>query len=279
MPKLINDNVFEYLKFNKEVEGGAMFAVPNEIFSDFNELPYGKRAYAYSYYYLSVYLHFYAKYGIEDNIDKFTFQGIQQLLGISPKSRAMNEITKKGGMLDLLGYTSTVTDYPVELIRIENIGGIELTHHMYSERIKDFPSTDRFKHGHNFTVKQPDKLYWRAKQDKLEDNKNGTMLSPENTHLVPLEMFLHAMNIDDIMSKGFYIYSYLIYMNDKSGGNGWKVSHEYLSEFTGVSVKTLKGILKSLEKHGFISVTRAKTERNINATNVYFPIKNPKLIK
>lgn len=279
MPKLINDDVFNYLKFNRKVEGGAMFAVPNEIFLDFNELPYGKRAYAYSYYYLSAYFHFYAKYGIEDNIDKFTFQGIQQLLGISPKTRTMNEITKKGGLLDSLGYTSTVTDYPIELIRIENVGGIELTHYMHSELIRDFPNADRFKHGCHFTVKQPDKLYWRTEQDKLEDNKNGTMLSPENTHLVPLEMFLHAMNIDDIMTKGFFIYGYLIYMNDKSGGKGWKVSHEYLSQFIGISVKTLKGILKSLEQHGFLFITREKTEGDMNSPNIYTPNKNPKLIK
>lgn len=275
MPKLIDDNLFEYLEFDKKVEGGAMFAVPNEIFLDFGASPYGKRAYAYSYYYLSMYLHFYAKYGIGDNIDKFTFQGIQKLLGISPKSRTMNEIVKKEGQLDKLGYTSTVTDYPVNLMRVENVGSIELTHYMHSELVRDFPNEKRFKHSSNFTVKHPDRMYWRTIQDKEKDIRNGTMLSPENTHLIPLEMFLHAMNIEEIMTKGFYIYGYIIYMSDKSKGKGWKVSHEYMSKFIGISINSLKKTLGSLEDHGFITITRKKTDYNMCSPNIYIPNKSP----
>lgn len=279
MTKLIEEDVFEYLNFNPEIEQGATFAVPNELITDFKDTQkIGKCAYAYSYYYLTMYLHMFAKYGIDTNIDKFTFGNIQKLLGISSDSRTMNPFTKKGGLLDELGYTSTVTDYPVNLMRMESIdGAMEINHYMYSEEKRDFP--DLIKHSKNFTVKHPDKMYWRDSESKTEHYYNGTMNEPDNTHMIPLEMFLHAINLPNIMTKGFYVYGYIVYMSDKTfNQDGWTVSLEYFCKFLGVSENTLKIILKALEHHNFIKVKRKKKTNNIDLPNMYVPNLNPKRV-
>jgi hypothetical protein len=275
LAKLIEGDVRDHLNYNDNIEGGATFAVPNEIFNDFMEIhKYGKCAYAYSYYYLSMYLHLYAKYGSENSIDKFTFSGIQRILGISPDSRSMNSITKKGGDLDRLGYTTTTTDYPVNLMRLERIDGVmDVSHYMYSEEKRDFP--DRFNHSKNFTVKHPDKMYWRTPEDKEDNYYNGTMNEPDNTHIIPLSMFFNAMNVPEIMTKGFYVYGFIVYKNNIRGrGKGWRIPIELFSKDTGISETTLKKILKQLEKHGFITIDRDKGRDGIDLPNTYTPILN-----
>lgn len=281
MSKLIKEDIFTYINYDKNVEEGATFAVPNEIFGDFKDTlkySYGKCAYAYSYYYLSMYLHLYAKYGSESNIDKFTASNIQRMLGISPNSKSMTSITKKNGDLDKLGYTSTVTDYPVSLLRLEMVlGQMEVSHYMYSDEKRDFPS--RFSHSPNYTVKHPDKMYWRSIDSKLDSYYDGTMNEADNTHIIPLEMFLHALNIPDISIKGFYVYAYIIYMSDKAfRQEGWTVSHEFFSKFIDISDKTLKKIIKLLENHNFISIKRKKRENGIDLPNTYIPNLNPKRV-
>jgi hypothetical protein len=276
LSKLIKEDVFDYLNFNPDVEEGAVFAVPNEIFSDFMQNhKLGKCAYAYSYYYLSMYLHLYAKYGSENTIEKFTFANLQKLLGISPESRIMNVLVKKDGELDRLGYTSTVTDYPVNLIRLEQADGImEVGHYMYSEEKRDFP--DRFTNSTNFKVKHPDKMYWRDQQSKEEDYYNGTMNEPDNTHMVPLEMFLHALNMPDIMTKGFFVYGFIIYKStNRSRGNGWTIPLELFVEDIGISKNTLFKILKALEERKFIKVKREKGANGIDKPNTYIPLFDP----
>jgi hypothetical protein len=279
LARLINEDIFNYLNFNPDVEGGATFAVPNELITDFKDThKIGKCAYAYSYYYLTMYLHLYAKYGSEQSIDKFTFGNIQKLLGISADSRAMNSLTKKGGELDSLGYTSTQTDYPVSLMRLERVDEMmEVHHYWYSEERRDFP--DRFNHSNSFTAKHPDKMYWRDEEAKADEYYNGTMNEADSTHIIPLEMFLHAMNLEKIMTKGFYVYGYIIYMNDKTKRKeGWTVALEIFSQFLGVGEKTLRKILKSLEHHGFIKVKRQKKMNGVDLPNTYIPITNPKKV-
>lgn len=279
MAKLIEESAFSYLNFNEDVEGGATFAVPNEIFTDFMERhKYGKCAYAYSYYYLTMYLHLYAKYGSESTIDKFTFGGLQRFLGISPESRSMNAIVKKGGDLDSLGYTSTSTDYPVNLLRVERVDEMmEVHHYWYSEEKRDFP--DRFTHSSNFTVKHPDRMYWRDNESRLDDYYNGTMNEADSTHIIPLEMFLHAMSLEEIMTKGFYVYGFITHKNDTRGKRfnkeGWTIPLDLFSEDVGINVKTLMKILKVLEKHNFIKVIRRKSRNGKDLPNTYIPITSP----
>lgn len=287
MAKIISGDIREYLNYDSDVEEGAVFAVPNELITDFKDThKIGKCAYAYSYYYLQMYLHLYAKYGTENTIDKFTFKGIQKILGVSPDSRAMNSLTKKGGELDQLGYTSTVTDYPVNLMRIEKVdGSMEVNHYMYSEEKRDFPN--KFTHSSNFTVKHPDKMYWRTPEYKEIDYYNGTMNEADSTHIIPLEMFFHSLNLGEIMTKGFYVYGYIIYMSDKANrrkeerrkrNRGWTVTPEYFSKFLGVSTSTLRKILKKLEQHGFIEIKRNQNAKGIDLPNTYIPNLDPKKV-
>lgn len=278
MTKLIQEDIRTYLNYNENVEGEMKFAVPNEIFGDLqSEFNYSKCAYAYSYYYLSMYLHFYAKYGCEESVDKFTSSNIQKILSLSPTSQIMNQITKRGGFLDKKGYTSTSTDYPVALLRLERVDNfLDIHHYMYSEEKKDFPC--KFSHGKNFTVKHPDKMYWRTLEDKEDNYCNGTMYDTSNTHLVHLEMFLHALNIEEISYKGFYLYGFLRFKYDKTRGKGWTIPLDLFQKDIQLSKNTLKKLLKSLEEYNFIRVIRRKGIDGIDLPNIYIPNMNPKTI-
>lgn len=278
MTKLIKEDIFDYINFNTEVESGQSLAVPNEIFSDFHDLKIGKSAYAYSYYYLSMYLHLYAKYGTEETVDKFTIGNIQRLLGVSATSGAMSSITKKGGILDSLGYTSTSTDYPVSLIRLENIGSeMEVRHYMYSEEKQDGVDSLRgvSRHSPNFTVKHPDKMYWRTPEDKSIDYYNGTINQSDNTHIIPIEMFLHALNIPDIGIKGFYTYCFIVYKNNKRRNKGWTISSELFAIDLGISERTARSLINNLVKYGFITKIANKSAEGKNKPNTLIPTLNP----
>lgn len=272
-------NAFDYLNFD-DVEDGQSIAVPNEIFKDFMGLDYplGKRAYAYSYYYLSMYLHLYAKYGTEETVDKFTNSSLQALLGISPTSRVMVQITKKGGDLDNLGYTSTVTDYPIQLIQMSRTNDyMDVHHYMYSEEKKMLGYN---RHSPNFTVKHPDKMYWRTSLSKTDEYLDGTLHKTDNTHMIPIQMFLHAMSIPSIMTKGFYIYGFIVYMSSvyKFLDGSWKIPYEHFARLLGVNEKTVKSIVKELERHGFIIVTRTMNTFKINSPNIYTPNLHPERV-
>jgi hypothetical protein len=277
--KLINEDIFTYLNYGKADEG-ASFAVPNEIFSDLKDTlnySYGKCAYAYAYYYLTMYMHLYAKYGSEETVDKFTTGGIQKILGISAESKTMNSITKKNGDLDILGYTSTKTDYPISLLRMENLNGeMNIHHYMYSEWKRDFKNA--LPHSNNFTVKHPDKMYWRTPEDKLDSYYNGTIYQADNTHIIPLEIFLHSLNNSEIGIKGFYVYGFILYNYNRFKNRGWFISKEEFSKCIDISERTLKNILCQLEKYQYISVKREKLVNGINKPNIYFPNLNPSKI-
>lgn len=268
----MNNDIYKMLNYNEDKESDATFAIPNEIFPDLqSRLKFGQCAYAYSYYYLNMYLHLYAKYGTEQSIDKFTVPSIQEMLGISRDSRSMTSITKKGGLLDELGYTSTITDYPVERTRLEYVDGwMEVEHTMYSEVKDDYP--DSMTHGRNFTVKHPDKMYWRTQEAKEEGYNNGTIFEPDNTHILPLKMFLKALSINEIGIKGFYIYGFIKYKHDKSRGRGWIISNELFQKDIGLSKKTLTRLIKSLKEHEFIKIERRKTDNNKDLPSKYTPI-------
>lgn len=59
---------------------------------------------------------------------------------------------------------------------------------------------------------------------------------------------------------------------------GWTVTPEYFSKFLGVSETTLRKIIKSLEQHGFITISRNTTHKGIDLPNTYIPNLNPKRV-
>lgn len=87
--------------------------MPNEIFDDLKgAIPDSPHiAFAYSYTYLAAWLYRYSKHispteGFIDNVK------MKQILGYNENYKKLDYLIKKNGLLDQLGYTETVKDFP-----------------------------------------------------------------------------------------------------------------------------------------------------------------------
>lgn len=86
--------------------------LPNEIFDDLQGyITNGTHlAYVYIYYYLTHFLYRNCKYlNTEVFLDG---NAIKQVLGYAESNRTMNYISKKGGLLDEIGYTESTKNIP-----------------------------------------------------------------------------------------------------------------------------------------------------------------------
>lgn len=90
-------------------------AIPNSLFDDLKQLVQQKKlkkqhiGFTYSYIYLITYLARYSKY------DRFipSVKMIKEILGYSPINKAIDYIIKENGLLDSVGITKTINDFPV----------------------------------------------------------------------------------------------------------------------------------------------------------------------
>jgi hypothetical protein len=81
------------------------------------------------------------------------------------------------------------------------------------------------------------------------------------------------------MTKGFYVYGFIIHKNNVRGrGEGWRIPSDLFASDIGVSRKTLIGILKSLEQHNFIKIKRQVGRNGIDLPNIYLPNFEPKRV-
>ena len=229
----------------------AQVFLPNEIFSDLQDnITNGTHvAYAYSYLYLTQFLYRNCKYfNTKTLIDG---KVIKQILGYSESNRTMNYITKKGGLLDSIGYTETTKDIPLSW-DFKKGDGEGLSFYMSSNVEKgtlDIPKM--------FFLKKPLKAFERTIQrvDKdgqiVEEEMQGTFYDVSNTHSVDFDVFMYCMTNDEIGTTGFYLYSWLKHKNDIFKG-GYDVSYEKLSAETGLTRTTMIQYLNALKSYRLI---------------------------
>lgn len=239
--------------------------MPNEIFEDLkvsvnaNNIPL-----AYSYYYLISYLYRYAKY----DHHLYTSSDIKEILGYNPKSgygsksSPMNDLLKKDGILDQIGYTRTEKDFPV-YAEYKNANDEGLVFNYYSE--PDFREGFKRRNinvGKRYTVKFPVKAFYRTQEDEEDNYENGTFFEIENTHQIPVEVFMFCMSNKELGVKGFYTYCYLQYRNNYCKyyakkhnlvHRGYDVSLDKLQKELGMTKSTLKRTLDPLKKYNLIT--------------------------
>lgn len=235
--------------------------MPNEIFDDLNAAIKNTPhiAFAYSYIYLITWIYRYSKHTVINNgIGNST---IKKILGYKPETRTVNYLITKGGLLDQIGYTTTVRDIPVG-VEVDEGGVLEFTLlsalddrtasiYTYGYSIE---KTVRDNLPKNFTVKFPVKAFHRTKESEDDNYEDGTFFDVENTHNIPFEVFIFCMGKKDIECTGFYLYCYLKHRNDIYE-SGYDVSLQDLSDETGIAERSLDkylGFLKSYKLIDFI---------------------------
>lgn len=229
----------KYLQYN---ENESKVYMPNEIFEDLqnNMKKTVHIPVAYSYYYLVTWLYRHAKY-YNIPIDN---KKMKEILGYSPSYPEIDYIFKKNGLLDVMGYTETVKDYPVLWTFEDNF----LEFEMLSEYDEYTQKVHKETRSRKYTIKYPVKAFERViahGEDTLE--LEGTFYDVENTHLIPFEVFMYCMNNKDIGCTGFYLYSYLK-MKNQIFTNGYDVAMDKLAEQVGLPIKTMKDSLKQLRQ-------------------------------
>jgi hypothetical protein len=239
------EEIKEYLGYHEQE---SKIFMPNEIFTDLrNALPDSSShlAFAYSYYYLTSWLYRYTKYVKSNLIDNGK---IKKLLGYNEDYKKIDYIIKKNGLLDQIGYTRTVKDFPV-LWEYDNYEGLEFT--MYSEQREDIHRYNNITPSRKYNIKFPVKAFERIIDGDLETN--GTFYDIENTHEIPFEVFMYCLDNEQIGLTGFYIYSFIKRMNDYYRG-GWDISVEGMPTDMGISERTISRYLDVLRKYNLIKV-------------------------
>jgi len=220
--------------------------MPNEIFTDLkNNIKGGSHiSFAYSYYYLSLWLYRYAKYG-NINIDVKT---IKSILDISKNNKSVDYLIKKDGVLDKLGYTFTSTDYPFAWNW--NDGNIEF------DMISDFDVDSRKmmngSRGRNYKIKVPLKGIHRTAESEEDCHEDGIFHQIDNTHLVEFETFIECMSNKELGNVAFYIYGYLKRQCDIH--KKYNSSYDKLADELSIGRNTLMKYMRVMSDNGLVEI-------------------------
>jgi hypothetical protein len=239
--------------------------MPNEIFKDLQSPLFTKwqeQAFAYTYYYAISYLFRNCIYGKVTDIKQVNLENIRKsFLGVAGKT--LNGIYVKGGILDQMGYTCTLTDMPV----YANLDGSRLSSFiMYRENNAQKFSSSTIPT--NFMVKVPlkglysvppanylDLLKEKAANKKIEEllkNFDGHFFEVDQTHKLQLECFLACMSNRKLGYKGFYLYGFFRRQYDQFKG-GYNASIKQIQKIIPISEQTLYQYTHELESLKLIS--------------------------
>jgi hypothetical protein len=176
-----------------------------------------------------------------------TAKEIKQKLGYSPINKKVDYLIKRDGVLDEIGYTETISDFPVswELTQYNSpvFTPISEYKNAYPEMFKK-NDISYIVINPNFKVKKPVKAFYRTRESIDNNIVDGTFYEPFNTHAITYDVFDFFMNNDKLGAVGFYIYGYLKYKCETCGGsysspltrleNELKLSHMTILKYTSV---------------------------------------------
>lgn len=202
-------------------------------------------AFAYSYYYYITYLYRYCKF-YDNNGNKVTQKEIKKTLGYSPVYKHLDYIIKRGGILDLLGYTETTTNIPL-MWNVDDFNQVNFTTSKQMSK-GSFKNSDR-----NFSGKKPIKAFYRNEESIRENVQDGTFFDTRNTHKIPFQIFKEFMKKEKLQTVGFYLYGYLVHMCNMYN-NEFQASYSRIAKETGLHRTTVVNYLNAMEDEELINV-------------------------
>lgn len=243
-------NLFDY-----EDELNRTIPMPNGLFREIKEWTVSgavksnqHQEFIYSYYWLLVYLWRYAKY----HQHSITQKTIKQLLQYNPYEKRLDYLIKKNGILDMVGLTEVETDYPVSW---NQKGDGELSFTMLSEFNSDVQRMIKADKPLKYAVKSPVRHIGNGIDD-------GLFWSIENTHEIPAYVFKICMENEQLGCAGFYLYSILKYIEDKSShfnkNSTFELGNETLENITLWKLRKIIKVTDELVRVGLIHKDREK---------------------
>ncbi|MEM5011890.1 hypothetical protein WKH57_14300 [Niallia taxi] len=211
-------------------------------------------AFAYTYLYLITWLYRYAKYG-EMTLKNSKKSSLFMIIGISETSKEYDYIIKKGGILDRLGLTSTVS-YPQAPIKwyVNDEDGYGFPEFMHFNELSD-ESKQAILKGQTTRrnqIKEPLLATGLRKPLNNEEEYNGTFYDggKEYTHMVDFKVFIECMTNPKLGYVAFYLYSFL---KARTGAESVvTISLEGISKYSGLLPTTRDKYLKELKGFSLI---------------------------
>lgn len=231
--------------------------IPNEIFTDFtkNEQISSKNiGFLYTYYCVITYLYRYCKYSTGEFINN---EMIKQILGYAKENKKIDYLIKKDGVLDQMGYTKTIKDFPIGY----RLDSQYIEFDMYSEL--DRETRKLIPMPKNYHIKYPVKAFYRY-EDNIYD---GTFYDIANTHLFDVQLFIKMMD-DDISASEYFIFQLLTHKNDMYR-NGYSIGLKQLNREINISERTLIRYIDKLEQNGYIKIVREECKAANTKANTY----------
>lgn len=247
--------------------GDVSIQMPNVIFRTLskeikNKTNIQQVAFAYAFLVATTFLYRYSNYVDIDNGTYIQNADIKELLGYNKTTKTVDYIIKKNGLLDNIGLTKTIKNYPVKFITYDDIkiNKISLTEFTMIDALNNSEKV-RYKEivkNRNYTVKEPLFL-----TEPYGDNDYGTLYSYENTHKIAIYEILNLM-FDENMD----IIDFLIFLYIKSKCKGYKHNMKALSiikmvDELGIDRSTFYKHLYNLEKNDYVNVNHKGWKKRI----------------
>lgn len=220
--------------------------INNSIFTDLlkcqelNQIR--QKAYAYGYYCLTTYLYRNAKY------QHFLLKqpDLKEILGYSRENRDLDFISKKNGLLDMLGYTETITDFPVRLDNGRLIGFV-----MYRDAKNNFLHNNNVPS--NYKVKFPIKAFYKDEKSKEKGYLNGSYYDATDCHRFDINSFFECISDEKIGCVGFFMVSYIKLLGTSLRTGSYSNTKD-VRDSLGLSKKTFEKYINLLAKAGLLDV-------------------------
>jgi hypothetical protein len=221
-------------------------------------------AFAFSFVYLASFLYRYARHSVSIDDEFIDEKTMYMICNTSPDNRGkkgMKYITKKGGLLENIGYVRRVLDYPITYIYLDKFDcvvdykkdKIDSIHFVMSNELEDDLPCFSSKR----EIFYPIKAFYLSEEDEEEGYLTGYFYEIENTTMIPISVFIYCMAKKDLGPLGFYVYCFLKYKCDYfysiTRVKGYTVSIDKLSNEIGVGRTKLLEMLKTLEEYNMIS--------------------------
>lgn len=202
--------MYEHFKNIEHLYGDEVYVqIPNGIFRDLsrNCKNIQQTSFAYLYIVVVAFLYKYAHFVDIDNDTYIQNADIKELLGYNRKTKSVDFIIKKNGVLDEIGLTRTTKDYPIRFTQhpTETINNIPIREFV---TIKDIDESDvnytiirNVVKNRNYDVKEP--LFF------FEYNgETGTLYDYANTHRIMLKELMSILFDDNIDNIDFLLYCF-----------------------------------------------------------------------
>ncbi|MGG3802519.1 hypothetical protein [Metabacillus fastidiosus] len=260
LPNEIFDNLVKCTEFKPKVskiKGRKNTVVTYEKNANANHL-----AFAFSYVYLTSYLYRYARFSFHINyydtkiIDE---KMLYKILNTSPSSRGKNGvsyITKRGGLLEKLGYIRKDNDYPVNFKYERDKYTNEIIDYtpyfvMYSD-LKENEEIASSIRREITNVNFPVKGFFSNEESEKNECFDGYFYEPMYCTKINTKIFVYCMSKKELGTLGFYLYCFLKSKTDYFG-TSYIRSVDDLTSDTGIGKTKLVEMLKKLEEYNMIT--------------------------